>query len=313
MWSDQVLGVIAAAGILLALLFDLGVMQKKAHAMTLRGAVLWSVFWILFAFSFNALIYFTRGNEPAVEFLSGFLIEKSLSVDNLFVFLLIFTYFKVPKDYQHKVLFWGIFGAVIMRGLLIWAGLQLLGMFHWLTYLLGLFLIYTGYKTALQGEDDEMNLDNNRLLIFLRRFLPLTHDYIDAKFIIRRGSKILLTPLFVVLLMIETTDVLFALDSVPAILGITKDPLVLYSSNLFAILGLRALYFVLAGLFGLFHHLKYGVSAILAFVGGKMVIFDWYEISDGITLFVIGILLSLSILASYVFPNPEAGEASNPE
>lgn len=300
--TQQILSVVAGTGILTALAFDLGVLQRNAHAFSLKGAIAWSVFWIGFAFAFNFVIYLTLGAEPALEFLSGFLVEKSLSVDNLFVFLLIFRYFHVPERFQHKVLFWGIFGAVIMRGLLIYAGLHLIERFDWLTYVLGAFLIYTGYKTAFSGYDSEPDLSKNRLLRLLRRFLPISTDYPGPNFIIRRGKRWFMSPLVVVLVMIETTDVLFALDSVPAILGITNDPFVLYTSNLFAILGLRALYFVLAGLFGLFHHLKYGVSAILVFVGVRMLIEHRYQISDPITLLIIGTILGSSIWASYRFP-----------
>lgn len=302
MVSEPILGLVAGTGILALLAIDLGLVQRNAHELSLKTAVTWSLIWISFALGFNVLLYFTRGGEPALEFLSGFLIEKSLSVDNLFVFLLIFNYFRVPVAYQHKVLFWGIFGAVIMRGALIWLGLQLLESFRWLTYVLGTFLIFTGIKTARGGSGEEINLEKNPLLNFLRRFLPVSHEYEGANFFSRSGKRITLTPLFIVLIMIETTDVLFALDSVPAILGITSDPLVLYSSNLFAILGLRALYFVLAGLFGIFHYLKFGVSAVLVFVGGKMTLHHFYEISDPITLLVIGILLGASIWASYHFP-----------
>lgn len=300
--SDTVLGIVAGVAVVAVLVFDLGILQKRAHELSLKKAILWSVFWIFLALAFNLLIYAMKGSEAATEFLSGFLVEKSLSVDNLFVFLLIFSYFQVPLRYQHKVLFWGIFGAIVMRGLLIWAGLQLIETFHWLIYVLGAFLIYTGYKTAFQHDIDKMNLDENPLLKFLNRFLPLTEEYVGDRFVVKTAQGFLLTPLFVVLVMIETTDVLFALDSVPAIIGITKDPLILYTSNLFAILGLRALYFVLSNLFSLFHHLKYAVSAILAFVGTTMIIHPWYVFSDLVVLMVIGSLLGLSIVSSKIWP-----------
>ncbi len=306
LFTEQLLGIGVGIVILAVLAFDLGILQKEAHALSLRSAILWSAFWIAFALLFNVIVYFTLGSEKAIEFLSGFLVEKSLSVDNLFVFLIIFNYFHVPVQYQHKVLFWGIFGALVMRGLLIYMGLQLLERFDWLTYVLGALLMYTGYKTAFHQTNSEPDLSKNRLLRLLRRFLPISSDYSGPKFIIRKGKRWLFSPLFVVLIMIETTDVLFALDSVPAILGITNDPFVLYTSNLFAILGLRALYFVLAGLFGLFHHLKYGISAVLVFVGFRMLIEHKYPISDPITLLFIGTFLGGSMWASIHYPDKSA-------
>ena len=299
---ELLLSLLAAVIIIVVLIIDLGLFQKEGHVLSIREAITWTVVWIALAGIFNAVIYFTLGPIPAIEFLSGYLVEKSLSVDNLFVFLLIFSYFKVPRDYQHKVLFWGIVGAIIFRGVLIYAGIQLIEEYHWLVYLLGIFLILTGLKTLLRGEDTDISLDNNRVLKFLRRYLPVASDYHTNHFFAREVGKFVVTPLFIVLLMIETTDILFALDSIPAILGITQDPFILMTSNLFAILGLRALYFVLDGLLQTFRYLSTGVAVILMFVGFKMLIAKYYEIGEKQTLLFILSVLVISALASKLHP-----------
>ena len=286
------------------LTLDLGVFHRRAHVVKIKEALLWSGFWITLALLFNLLVYFWRGPETALQFLTGYLIEKSLSVDNLFVFLLIFSYFRVPALHQHKVLFWGILGALIMRAVFIFTGVTLIQRFHWVLYIFGAFLVISGIKMGLQ-KDKEIHPERNPVLRLFRRFMPVTDDYQESKFFIRRASRYLATPLFIVLLVVETTDVIFAVDSIPAILGITLDPFIVYTSNVFAILGLRALYFALAGLMRLFHYLHYGLSAILVFVGVKMLLADIYEIPVAVALGVVASILLISVTASIIRPRKE--------
>lgn len=293
-------------GVIILVMFaiDLGFFHRESHKLTLREATIWSVVWIALALIFNAWIFYTEGAEHGLLFLSGYLTEKSLSVDNLFVFLIIFSYFHVPEKYQHKVLFYGIIGAIITRGILIATGIALLQKFEWLTYVLGLFLVYAGIHAALQKDlkDIKLDLEHNRVLSYMRRHLPLTERYHEGDFFLRLDGKFFFTPLFLVLLAIEMTDIVFALDSIPAILAITRDPFLVFSSNLFAILGLRALYFVLAGTLETFRYLHRGVSAVLVFVGIKMLITHFADLSGTITLAVIATLLVGSILASVLLP-----------
>jgi tellurite resistance protein TerC len=297
--SDQVVVWIGFNLFVLAMLaLDLGVFHRQAHAVTMREALVWSAVWVALALLFNVGVYFWRGPEPALDFLTGYLIEKSLSVDNIFVFLLIFSAFRVPPQYQHTVLFWGIVGALLMRALFIAIGVTLIQAFHWVVYVFGAFLLLTGVKMALQREEHEIDLERHLVLRLLRRFLPITERYEGGKFFVKRAGRILATPLFVVLLVVETTDVIFAVDSIPAILAITVDPFIVYTSNVFAILGLRALYFALAGLAHRFRFLRYGLAAILAFVGVKMLLVDVYKIPIGIALGVVAGILLLSVLAS---------------
>lgn len=288
------------------LLLDLGVFHRKAHEVKIKEALLWSVFWIALSLLFNLGLYFLLGHEPALQFLTGYLIEKSLSVDNLFVFLLLFSYFKVPAKYQHKVLFWGIIGALIMRSILIASGAALLARFHWVGYLFGLFLLVTGVRMAFQKEVAEVHPERNIAVRALKKFVPVTAGYHEAKFFVKVDGRRFATLLFVVLLIVETTDLLFAVDSIPAIFAITTDPFIVYTSNVFAILGLRALYFALAGIMNLFHYLKFGLSVVLAFVGVKMLIVDVYPIPIGIALGVVGGVLLISILASIMWPKKES-------
>ncbi len=303
--SSQVLLWIAFNIFVLAMLaLDLGVFHRKAHVVKIKEALAWSAFWIALALLFNLVVYFWRGPETALEFLTGYLIEKSLSLDNLFVFLLIFSYFRVPPLYQHKILFWGILGALIMRAVFILTGITLIQEFHWVIYIFGGFLILSGIKMGLQ-KDKEIHPERNPVLRLFRRFMPVTDSYKDNKFFIKRAGRYLATPLFVVLLVIETTDVIFAVDSIPAILAITQDPFIVYTSNVFAILGLRALYFALAGLMRLFHYLHYGLSAILVFVGIKMLLADIYKIPVAIALGVVAGILLISVIASIIRPRKE--------
>ena len=287
--------------VVLMLALDLGVFQRRAHEIKIKEALLWSGIWITLALLFNLGIYFWRGPETALEFLTGYLIEKSLSVDNLFIFLLIFSYFDVPSLYQHKVLFWGILGALIMRAIFIVAGITLIETFHWVLYVFGAFLILTGIKMAFQ-KGRKIHPEKNPVTRLFRRWMPVSDQYEGDQFLIRKGGRYLFTPLFIVLLVIETTDVLFAVDSIPAILAITLDPFIVYTSNVFAILGLRALYFALAGLMRLFHYLHYGLSAILVLVGVKMLLADIYKIPIEIALGLIAGILLISIIASVVKP-----------
>jgi tellurite resistance protein TerC len=299
LWGGFVLFVVAM------LVLDLKFFQRKAHEIGIREALLVTAFWIALALAFNAGVYFWGGRKAAFEFLTGFLLEKSLSVDNLFVFLLIFKYFHVPRVYQHGVLFWGILGAIVMRFIFILAGVALIHHFHGIIYLFGAILVVSGVK-LWRGKDQEIHPEKNPVLRLFRRLMPVTAEYEDGRFIVKREGRMWATPLLVVLLMVETTDVIFAIDSVPAVLAITLDPFIVYTSNIFAILGLRSLFFALSGIMRLFHHLHYGLSAILVFVGVKMIITDLYKVPIGAALGVIGGVLLLSIIASLIWPEKKA-------
>ena len=283
--------------VLAMLALDLGVFHRKAHEVKIKEAVAWSAVWIALALLFNVGVYFWRGPEQAQAFLTGYLLEKSLSVDNIFVFLLIFSYFRVDSLYQHKILFWGILGALIMRGIFIAVGVTLIQQFHWVIYVFGAFLILTGIKMAFQ-KDKEIHPERNPALRLFRRFMPVTDHYVQGKFFVQQNGRTFATPLFVVLLVVETTDVIFAVDSIPAILAITLDPFIVYTSNVFAILGLRALYFALAGAMRLFHYLHFGLSSILVFIGIKMLLADIYKIPIFIALSVVAGILIISVVVS---------------
>jgi len=297
MRSQILLWVVFNIFVLGMLTLDLGVFHRKTHVIKIKEALVWSAIWIALALLFNLGIYYWRGSETALQFLTGYLIEKSLSVDNIFIFLLIFSYFDVPSLYQHKVLFWGILGALIMRAVFIATGITLIEKFHWIIYIFGFFLLLTGVKMASQ-KDKKIHPERNLILRLFRRWVPVTEDYAGDRFFIKRGKQYFATPLFIVLLVIETTDVIFAVDSIPAILGITLDPFIVYTSNVFAILGLRALYFAVAGIIELFHHLHYGLSAVLVFVGIKMLLADIYKIPVSIALSVVAGILIVSVMAS---------------
>ncbi|HNV85542.1 MAG TPA: TerC family protein [Candidatus Omnitrophota bacterium] len=285
--------------------FDLLVVQRKQHTIEAREAILWTLFYVALALLFNAGIFVTRGHDAGLKFLTGYLIEYSLSVDNLFVFLLIFSYFKVPSQYQHRVLFWGIVGAQIMRAVFILAGVALIHKFHWIIYVFGAFLIYTGFK-LLKEKDKEIHPEKNPVVKLCGRYLPMTSGYVEGRFFVKQGGRRLATLLFLVLLVIETTDVVFAVDSIPAIFGITLDPFIVYTSNMFAILGLRSLYFALAAAMRKFHYLSYGLSFILVFIGLKMLIADFYHIPVGIALGVVAGILSLSVVLSVLRPEEKS-------
>jgi tellurite resistance protein TerC len=297
------------------LALDLGVFHREAHEVSLKEAAGWSILWIALALMFNYGLYVFQGRQAGLEFLTGYLIEKALSVDNIFVFVLIFSYFNVPPRYQHRVLFWGILGALLMRGAMIAAGAYLIHQFHWIIYIFGAFLVFTGVRMATQQEH-AIEPEANPVIRLIRRVSPVTNVYHGQKFFIREsvtsGGPVqrVATPLFVVLVLVETTDLIFAVDSIPAIFAVTQDAFLVYTSNVFAILGLRALYFLLAGVITKFHFLKLGLSFVLVFVGAKMLLTDVYKIPIGLSLLVIATTLGSSIAASLLFP--KAAEAHAP-
>ena len=287
------------------LAFDLGVFHRRAHSVKMKEALGWVGFWVSLALVFNVVIYFWHGKDAALEFLAGYLIEYSLSIDNIFVFILILSYFQVKPKYQHTVLFWGIIGALILRATLILTGIALVEAFHWVIYIFGAILIISGAKMAVQ-KDESIDPAKNPILRFIHRVLPVSKHYQEGKFFVRESGRLLATPLLVVLIFVEITDLIFALDSIPAIIAITRDPFIVYTSNIFAILGLRSLYFALAGMMGMFRFLKYGLSAILIFVGVKMCISHWFHFSIQASLGVIVAVLALSVIMSLLFKKKKA-------
>ena len=304
--------------ILAMLALDLGVFNRRTHVVRLKEAMLWTAFWVTLALLFCVGIYFFYGHNKAMEFLAGYLIEYSLSIDNLFLFLLLFRYFCVPPEYEHKALFWGILLALVTRGIFIFAGVALINKFHWIMYIFGVFLIFSGIKMAM-GKESEVHPEKNIAIRALRFFVPITHQFSGAKFFIIEQGRRVATPMLAVLLALETTDIIFAIDSIPAILAITTDPFIVYTSNVFAILGLRSLFFAIAGLMNLFHHLHYGLAAILSFVGVKMLIADFFKISISVSLAVIAGILLIAVISSLIWPKTEkpqvtvAGEGSGNE
>ena len=282
------------------LLLDLGVFHRRAHGVRFREALGWSAMWIALAGAFAVLVYFWHGRTPSLEFVTGYVIELSLSVDNLFVFLLIFRYFRVPSDQQHKVLFWGIIGALVMRAIFILAGVGLIRRFHWIIYLFGALLIYSGIK-FLRQENANIHPEKNPVLRVFRRLMPVTKDYVGGKFFVRQRG-LYATPLLVALLVVETSDLLFAVDSIPAILAITLNTFIVYTSNVFAILGLRSMYFALATMMDIFHYLHYGLSVVLIFIGAKMLLSRYYEIPTVVALLTVLLVLGISVAASLLLP-----------
>jgi tellurite resistance protein TerC len=287
--------------VLLMLILDLGVFHKKAHIVGFKEALAWTGVWISLALLFNLAVHFYFGPERALEFLTGYLIEKSLSVDNIFVILMIFTYFQVPAQFQHKVLFWGILGALLMRAMFILSGVALIQRYHWVIYAFGAFLVVTGIKMALPKEK-ELSLERNLFLRFFCKVVPSTNDFGGGHFAVKKDGRWLATPLFAALLMVETTDIIFAVDSIPAILAVSTDPFIVYTSNVFAILGLRSLYFAVAGLLQYFRYLQYGLAGILVFVGAKMLLADVYKVPIVIALGAVLAILGISMLASVLWP-----------
>ena len=296
--------IIFNAVILLLLFLDLAVVNRTYRVVPFRQALLMSGLWIGLAMAFAVFVHQWMGAAKALEFATGYLLEEALSVDNLFVFILLFAYFKVPPEEEKTVLFWGIIGALIMRGTFIWAGVALVQRFHWILYAFGVFLIWTGFQLMRKGEEQQ-DPSRNIVLRSCRRFLPLTETYEQKQFFLRRDGKTFVTPLFVVLLVVETTDILFATDSIPAILAITRDPFIVYTSNVFAILGLRSLYFALSHLMKLFHYLNYGLSVVLMFIGAKMLLPEEYHVPTWAALVVVAGVLGVSVLASVLFPKKD--------
>ncbi|QQR73972.1 MAG: TerC family protein [Holophagales bacterium] len=291
------------------LALDLGVFHRKAHVVSFKEAGVWSAVWIALALVFNAGIWYVFGPQKGMEFLTGYLIEKSLSVDNIFIFALIFGYFAVPQEYQHRVLFWGILGALVMRAAFIAAGAALIASFHWVIYVFGGFLILTGIKMAFTP-DKGLEPEKNPVVRLVRRLLPVTRDYRGQRFVVRENGALAVTPLFLVLALVETTDLIFAVDSIPAIFAVTTDPFIVYTSNVFAILGLRSLYFLLAGVMAKFEYLKLGLAAILVFVGTKMAIVDLFKIPSPVSLGVVAGILALAIAASLLRARRREAEAA---
>jgi tellurite resistance protein TerC len=286
------------------LVLDLGVFHRDGgHVVKVREAMLWSVAWISMAAIFALIVLFWHGRTPALEFVTGYVIELSLSIDNLFVFLLIFRFFKVSPEYQHRVLFWGIIGALVMRAVFIVVGVGLIRRFAWITYIFGLLLLFSGIKLFFQKES-EIHPEHNPVLKLVRKLIPVTKDYEGGKFFVRR-PQLYATPLFIVLIVVETTDVAFAVDSIPAILAITLNAFIVYTSNVFAIMGLRSMYFALAGLMEMFRYLHYGLSLVLSFIGVKMLIHHYYKIPTHWALAVVAGILLISVLASLVHPAQE--------
>jgi len=295
--NETLLFICFNAFVLLMLALDLGVFHKKAHVVAVREAAWWSVVWITLALIFDAGLFYFVGHQAGLEFLAGYLLEKSLSVDNIFVFILIFSYFGVPPRLQHRVLFWGVLGALIMRALFIALGVVLITKFDWILYIFGLVLLVSGWKMMRSGEV-EVHPEKNLFIRMAQKLFPVETGYDSSRFFLRKGGKLHITTLLLVLIAVETTDVIFATDSIPAVFGVTHDPFIVYSSNVFAILGLRALYFVLAGVMTTFFYLKHGLSIVLMFIGVKMLVADFIHIPITVSLVVIGVILAASVIAS---------------
>jgi tellurite resistance protein TerC len=312
--SDQhLMWIVFCLTVLILLALDLGVFHRKSQQIGVKEAMIWSIIWIAVAAVFDVLVYFWHGQETAVEFAAAYIVERTLSVDNLFVFLLIFSYFKVPAHYHYRVLFWGILAALVLRAMFIVSGIALIQTFHWVIYLFGAFLIFTGIKIALKKDDDVEDMSQNPVLGLCKRFIPTQEKYDGDKFFSHMDGRMLATPLFLVLVVVETSDLIFALDSVPAVLAITIDPFVAYSSNIFAVLGLRALYFALAGCMLMFRYLNSGITIILIFVGAKMLVSGFYEVPVSLALGVIALVLTASVVLSLLWPEDKSSTQSKPQ
>lgn len=301
--SENVLLILFNLFILGMLVLDLGVVQRRAHFPSMKEAILWTMTWCLIALAFSGLIARLYGSEKALQFLTGFVVEEALSVDNVFVFIIIFTYFAVPKHVQHRVLFWGVLSAIVFRAIFIVVGSALVAQFHWILYLLGAFLMFTAVKLAVH-DSLEVHPERNPAIRWARKFFPVTRDYEGGKFFSRKDGRFAVTPLLLVLIMIETTDIAFATDSIPAIFAISRDPIIIYTSNILAVMGLRSLYFVVAGFLGQFRFLKYGLSGVLGFIGLKMLSEPWIEVPIETSLTVIFAMLAVSIGLSAVIRVP---------
>lgn len=297
------------------LTLDLFVFHRESGTISVKEALFWSAVYIVAALAFNVCVYFSfePGQEKAIQFFLAYVVEKALSADNIFVFMVIFAYFSVPREHEHRVLFWGVLGAIVMRGIFIVAGVTLIKYFHWLIYVFGVLLIYTAVKIAFESTVS-VHPDRNPVLRLFRRIFPVTESYEGSRFLVRRGGKLLATPLLVVVAVVESTDVMFALDSIPAVLGISHDPLIVYTSNIFAILGLRALFFAIEGVMRFLRYLRYALATILLFIGVKMLVSAWYEIPVLIALCVVFLILFISVVASLLFPGetPVTKAITNP-
>jgi len=298
--------------VLAVLALDLGVFHRKAHVVTFKESMAWTGVWVTLALLFNIGVWHFAGAQKGVEFFTGYLIEKSLSVDNVFVFALLFSYFAVPREYQHKVLFWGILGALILRSVMILLGTVLITKFAWIIYIFGFFLIVTGIKMVFKQEE-EIHPERNPIVRWFKRLMPVTRDFRGDRFFIRENGILMATPLFVVLLLVEVTDVIFAVDSIPAVFAVTKDPFIVYTSNVFAILGLRSLYFALSGVLQKFHYLKLGLGVVLVFVGAKMLLSHTdFQIDTIVSLGVIVAVLTTSVVWSLIHPKPAENMTTQP-
>jgi len=299
--------------VLAMLALDLGVFHRKAHVVSFREATAWTIAWVTLAMLFNIGIWYYAGAEKALEFTTGYVIEYSLSVDNIFVFAMLFSYFAVPAAYQHRVLFWGILGALVMRALMIFAGTVLITKFAWIIYVFGAFLIITGIKMIVKNEE-EIHPERNPVVKWFKRLMPVTNHYREDKFFVRENGIRMATPLFVVLLLVEVSDIIFAVDSIPAIFAVTKDPFIVYTSNVFAILGLRSLYFALAGVLDKFHYLKIGLGIVLTFVGVKMLLGHTpWKIDTLVSLGVIVAVLAGSVIVSLLLPKKPLSVSEEPK
>lgn len=298
------------AGVALLLLLDLGLFHRRAHAISLREAAIESIVWVALSLAFGFWIFSAHGHGPGLEFFAGYVIEKSLSVDNVFLFLLIFQFFRVDSRYQHRLLFWGVLGALVLRGAMIGLGFILIQRFEWILYLFGAFLLYAGFK--LFGAEHSVHPDKNPVVHWAQKFLPMTQSESGQRLLVREGGRWLVTPLFLVVIVLETTDLVFALDSIPAVFGVTRDPFLVYSSNVCAILGLRAFYFLLAGILPYFRYLDQGLAIVLMFIGGKMLAEPWIHISTGVSLDVVGGIVAAAILVSVLAARNAPHEQAKP-
>ena len=307
--SESLLLIVFNIVILLLLAFDLGIVHRKAHSPSIKESLGWTAFWITLALLFDGIVWLQFGHVKALEFFTGYVIEQALSVDNVFVFLVILTYFAVPRDAQHTVLFWGVLSAIVFRALFIVLGAALVARFHWILYLLGAFLVFTAFKLMRQ-EETQVHPEKNPFVRYAQKVFPVHPQYEGIRFFVRRDGKLLITPLFLVLIMIETTDIAFATDSIPAIFAVTRDTIIIYTSNIFAVLGLRSLYFVVSGFMKELKYLRYGLALVLAFIGIKMLIEPLYEIHIGVSLLIIIFIIGISVVASLI---PDKGAVKGSE
>ncbi|MDT7944361.1 MAG: TerC family protein [Dehalococcoidia bacterium] len=298
-------------GVIFMLLLDLQVFHREAHEVRAREAAAWSLVWIAAGVLFGLFVWWERGGQAGLEYFTAYLIEKSLSLDNVFVWMVVFGYFALPPRYQHRVLFWGVVGAIVMRGLFIAAGVSLLKAFHWVVYVFGAILVVTGLRLAFKGEEEVLP-EHNPILRVVRRFIPMTETYEGQAFFVRRAGRLMATPMLAVLVVVETTDIMFAVDSVPAVLAITREPFIVWTSNVAAILGLRALYFLISGVLRQFRYLHYGLAVVLIYVGGKMAASEFYKIPTLISLGVIAVIVGTAIVLSAVAEMRERAQAAQP-